>query len=436
MDAAASVHLLERGADSVKTLLLITCLFWEQGDSALQERVSGERVRELVRQLNATQRAQRQNAERTLVKLGPEILRHLPEADRRLPAETQVRLKRIVKELERLLTVRSSAASLVTLQGRMPLTEAWASLEKQTGNRMVDSLGQDIEIDVDYQRLPFWQVLDRMLDEAGLGVDPYAGNRRALTTQRRAADGPRRFGMAAYAGLFRLEATRLQSVRELRNPGSNHLQVVLEVAWEPRLTPLSLSLPLTEVEARFESGERSNLPLKGVRFARPIPDMSSVELDLPMPLPSRAEKKIASLTGEIVALVPGRFTTFEFADLRASRGKSQTRAGIRVTYDDLLKSNDSGVVEVRIHLRLEQPNQALESHRGWVHRNEIALLDAQGNKAEFVSSEEYLQGRSEAGIGYFFVVKGDVSSYQLIYRAPALMIPVRLPFELKNLPLP
>ena len=436
LDAAASMRLLERGANFVKTLLLITCLLWEQGSAAAQDRETAQRVRELVRQLNATQRAQRQIAERALVKLGPEILRHLPEADRRLPAEAQVRLKRIVKELERLVTVRSSVASLVTLQGRLPLSEVWANLEEQTGNRMFDSIGQDIEVEVDCQRLPYWQVVDRVLDEAGLGLDPYAGNRRALTIQRRAPDGPRRFGMAAYAGLFRLEATRLQAVRELRNPGSDHLQIVLEVAWEPRVTPLSLSLPLTEIKARSESGERLHLPLKGVRFARPIQDMSSVELDLPMPLPSRAERQIASLQGKLVALVPGRFTTFEFSDLQASRGKSQTRAGIRVTYDDFLKSNDSGVVEVRIHLRFEQPNRALDSHRGWVHRNEIELLDAQGNKADLVSSEEYLQGRSEAGIGYFFALKGEPSSYRLVYRAPALMIPVRLPFELKNLPLP
>ena len=202
------------------------------------------------------------------------------------------------------------------------------------------------------------------------------------------------------------------------------------------MTPLSLSLPLSEVEARSESGERFNLPLKGVRFARPIPDMSSVELDLPMPLPSRAARQIASLRGNIVALIPGSFTTFEFVDLLVSQGKSQTRAGIRVTFDDLLKSNDSGVVEVRVRLRFEQPNQALESHRGWVHRNEIELLDRQGNKAELVSSEEYLQGRSETGVGYFFAVKGQLSSYRLVYKAPALMIPVRLPFELKDLPLP
>ena len=91
---------------------------------------------------------------------------------------------------------------------------------------------------------------------------------------------------------------------------------------------------------------------------------------------------------------------------------------------------------MRIRLRFEQPNQALESHRGWVHRNEIELLDRQGNNAELVSSEEYLQGRSETGGGYFFAVKGQLSSYRLGYKAPALMIPVRLPFELKDLPLP
>ena len=436
LEVAAVLPALDSGVKLVKTLLLITCLLWEQDSPAVQEGNAAQRIGELVRQLNATQRVQRQNAERALVDIGPEILGYLPDVERQLPAETKVRLKRIIKQLEHVLVARSSAASLVTLQGRMSLTEVWTALEKQTGNRMFDSLGKGTEVEVDYQRVPYWQVLDRLLDDAALDLNPYAGNRNGLTTQRRPSDAPGRFGRAAYAGLFRLEATRLQAVRELRNPSADHLQLVLEVAWEPRVTPLSLSLPLAEIEARSESGARMNLPLKGVRFARPIPDMSSVELDLPMPLPSREERQIASLQGKIVALVPGRFTTFEFADLDASQGKSQSRAGIKVTYEDFLKSNDSGIFEVRIRLRFEEPNQALESHRGWVHRNEIELIDPQGNKAELVSSEEYLQGRSEAGIGYLFALDGNPSAYRLVYKAPALMIPVRLPFELKNLPLP
>ena len=83
LGAAASMSLLERGANSVKNLLLITCLIRGQGVTAVPERDAGKRVRVLVRQLNAAQRAQRLSAERALLDLGPEILCHLPEAARR-----------------------------------------------------------------------------------------------------------------------------------------------------------------------------------------------------------------------------------------------------------------------------------------------------------------------------------------------------------------
>ena len=417
-------------------LLVTACFLWEQGLTDALNGETSKRVRQWVRQLNAPQRMERQDAERALVELGPEALRHLPDLDSRMPAETKVRLGRIINELEQRLVLQSSQASMVTLQGRMELGKAWAALQRQTGNRTIDLAGAETEVTADYRKLPYWQVVDRLLDQAELDLNPHAGNRLALTTQRRSLAGRGRYGAAAYTGLFRLEATHIQAVRGLRNSRPNHLQVVLEVAWEPRLTPLSLSLPLAEIKATLKSGRILKIPSPGVRFARAMPDMSSVELDLPLALPARNETHIASLRGKLSALVPGRITAFEFVDLNASRGKRQRRAGVSVTYEDLRKRNDSGVFEVRIRLRFDRANQALESHRGWVYRNEIELVDQRGKKADLISSENYSQGRNETGIGYLFALDGEPSEYRLIYKTPALMIPVSLPFELVNLPLP
>jgi hypothetical protein len=128
-------------------------------------------VAPLVAGLDAPAKADRDEAERQLLTLGPAVLDSLPEPNDRMPAETRLRLARIRSQLERARADASVEASHVTLVGdKLPLNEVLAGLEKQTGNHIIDfrpQFGEQVQnrpISVKFHNTPFWTALDEVLD--------------------------------------------------------------------------------------------------------------------------------------------------------------------------------------------------------------------------------------------------------------------------------
>ncbi len=140
----------------------------------------------LVRQLNSSKLAQRKAAEEDLIRKGPQVLALLPEPADDTPPEVKDRLNRIRQRLEQDAAESATRASLITLHSpAMPLSKALAALQEQSGNRIIDTrrrTGQtlpDPVLKVDFDRTPFWQALDEVLDQAELSVYPF-GQQHAL----------------------------------------------------------------------------------------------------------------------------------------------------------------------------------------------------------------------------------------------------------------
>ena len=89
------------------------------------------RVRQLVRQLEARGRDNRDNAEAELRELGPKVLSLLPQIDARTGGELKQRLLRIRDHLEKQQLAESANESRLTLRGTMTLTEAFSKIEEQ-----------------------------------------------------------------------------------------------------------------------------------------------------------------------------------------------------------------------------------------------------------------------------------------------------------------
>src|SRR5262249_42098769 len=135
------------------------------------------RVRKLVRQLDAADLKTRQEAEDALVKLGPNALPLIKPYIAN--PETTEAARQTLKNVERVLQLAGAKAEAeaktVTLsKDSMPLSEVLAALTEQTGNKIVDlrpAQGQVIEdpkLKVNFNKTPFWQALDRVLDDAKL----------------------------------------------------------------------------------------------------------------------------------------------------------------------------------------------------------------------------------------------------------------------------
>ncbi len=91
-------------------------------------------MRKVLRQLESDKAAERDAAEKRLIEIGPAVVAFLPEVTSSTSGEMKIRLERIRKELQTSKIETFFEATLVTLSGKMPLSEALAAIAKQTGN--------------------------------------------------------------------------------------------------------------------------------------------------------------------------------------------------------------------------------------------------------------------------------------------------------------
>lgn len=392
-------------------------------------------VTRLVLQLDANQRSEREAAEKALIALGAPALNLLPPITPRTPAEVKERLGRVRTTLETANAKSIAEPSLVTLSGEMSLADALKSLEEQTDNRVTGYDRRGGQVKVDFDKTPYWQALDELLDQAGLNINEFGGATNAIVLTARPDSEMSRSDTGVYAGVFRLEPLRLEARRDLRNPAVNSMRLSIGVAWEPRIAPIALRQQMSEVTITDDRGEE--LPITGNQAtinASAETGMSAVEFGIPLPLPSREAKKIASIKGRFTALVPGRVESFQFSDIKDSRDVEQQRAGVVVTFERLRKNVD--LYEVRMALRFDEAANALESHRGWVYRNQAYLLNKDGIQLENVGLQATRQGTNEVGVAYLFDLPDGPEGCKFVYKTPALILQLPVEYELKDIELP
>jgi len=389
------------------------------------------RVAGLVRQLDDDRVATRQAAEAALLDLGPDALELLPAADAPLSAEVRERIARIRQQLQIQHARRALEASRVTLDGEMALAAALEALEKQTGNAFVGYEDLQQRITVDVRQKPFWEALDQLLDQAHLRVDPF-GSGGGLSV----VDAPTpRAARVAYAGLFRFEPTLVTAVRDLRDPSMASLRVRLLIMWESRTTPIFLSQPLSEVTAVDQAGEPIAVAsTRGTLTASVESDLRFVEMELPFALPDRSAQRIAALRGNLDVMLPGPVERFEFKGLADAREVEQRKAGVTVTFRET-RANDE-TFEMQIYVAFADPGNALESHRGWIYRNNAYLVDADGNRVACGGQRVVSQEPDAVGMVYLFAVSRPLSDYSFVYETPSLVMRRSVPYELKDIDLP
>lgn len=396
-------------------------------------------VAELVKQLEGGTAESRERAEAGLRELGAPVLSLLPDIDARTSGEMKMRLLRIRDHLEKLRVTEAAKESRITLKGTLTMSEAFAAIEEQTGNSIVDYRGRlnqrsdDTELTLDFDDVPFWEALDQLLDQADLSIYTFVGETRKLAVIARGETVLPRYNRGAYHGLFRIEPMNLTLERDLRDPSADILRMNVEFIWEPRVLPILIRQDLEEIQMTTDNGETLSVTSTG-QIQLPVqPGVSSVDMRLPLELPTREAKSIKSLKGSFSALVPGGDVTFEFNDLKA-RNVQQRKGGLTVVLDQVRRNG--GVQQVYLRLRLDQASDSLQSHLEWVENNVIQLVDPSGKPADEPGYEKYLERDSEVGYSYIFPVEDDLKGWKLIYTTPAGIAEIPIEYELKDISLP
>jgi hypothetical protein len=283
--------------------------------------------------------------------------------------------------------------------------------------------------------MPYWEAIDRLLDQAGMPTNAYGGEFNALSLMPAQPGAAPRVGRATYAGVFRIEPIRVRADRSLRNPEIQGLRLTLQISWEPRLTPISFEQSLAELKVLDEQDQPLAVdPQQGSVQAAGSADTSSVQVEVPLMLPDRGVEKIKSFQGEISSLIPGRREKFTFEKIAQADNDQQRRAGVTVTVVELRKNQQ--LYEVHSRIKFDEAANALESHRGWIYDNDAYLIDAKGNRQEYLAFEANRQLSNEVGLLYRFQLPDGPEKVQFIYETPASIVKRSWKYELKDIPLP
>lgn len=398
-----------------------------------RQRELADKVRRLVRQLDADALADRDAAEQELREMGASIVDLLPPADRNMPGDVRQRLARISNAIESKAATVSGDPTRVSLSGQIRLDDALADLEKQSGNRVLNGTGEVVT--VDFKNELYLKALDSLLDQTQMNVELYGGEPGAISLVERPPGEANRSDRAAYAGSFRLEPIRVQAVRNLRNPDVQGCRVAMRVEWEPRLNPISITQDVADLKIVDDQGKSLAVEGQGMRGADVRPGASGIEVELPIALPDRKAEKIASLRGKLVALLPGRVETFQFdRRLDESAGMELRKAGCTVVLDRVRKNGD--LYQVLIRVRFDEAHESLESHRDWIFQNEAFIVDGKGQRIGHAALEATRQAANEVGVSYYYPLKDGLKGCRFVYRSPSMILELPVEYEIKNIPLP
>ncbi len=419
--------------------------FGQGSDSALKDRVE-----QLVEKLSSADEAARASAEKSLLGLGAKVIPLLPDAAKVPNADTKARLEKIRVALAEEQEKASLVASRVTIQGQgIRLSEALKQLQSQTGNRISDlreASGADVTnpgMDLDIQDKPFFEALDIIAKLADITPNFYTGDSTIGIMPGPGAELPDQVGqeprsptaMVVYSGPFRIQFKAISLAKDF-STGQDSANAQFEIAWEPRLRPMLLSLKAENVKI-VDDREVEVAPSVTEESGSVVlrPENPVAEMNLNMLAPDRKAQVLESLKVKAEVTVPAGIRSFRFPSL-AAKNETKQLGDVSV----LLESTDVDEAVWKVNVTLAMPGQgaAFESYQQGLFNNRIWLQQADGSRFEHNGGFSNTgNDGGKLGFQYLFVdAPGKLSDYGLVYETPSRVLTIPLEFEFKKVPLP
>jgi hypothetical protein len=422
--------------------------------------VLDQEVRTLLGNLGGPTRAERDDAEKQLIQLGPKVLPLFPPPEQLPTPSVREAVRRIRFELEQTAARESVLPSRITLTEKESVEAAFNEITRQTGNRLDGrSLGKGRLrelVGADAKEACFWPLLDDLAARHHWRYE-YDSSGRRLKLMPLEAGTQLPESAVAYAGAFRVQALPVErSPRGVGRPldkkigekpagqPDDLLRVTLKIMPEPRLRPLFLQVAMREITARAADGTvlkalspEANLEL---RLGE-----GTLATDLHYLVPRTKATPVLGLKGKLPCTTAAGSEAIRFTDLErvnAIRGGSiaRRRGGVTVALQRLRLSPTSPrkqEARIQIAVTYDSGGPAFESHRSWILHNEVYLEDADGTPVRLNGeSDTTQQGDGSLGIEYRFVdVPDPLPAYTFVYVAPTLIVDVPIEFEIQSVPI-
>lgn len=338
-------------------------------------------------------------------------------------------------------------AKLVVLNDpNSKLGRVLAGVTKQTGIAVVypDS-AKDETADGIFTGKPFWEALEAVANQTGHRIALHENGRKvALETRGKSRE------VSAVSGPFRVVARQV-IVRYNLELGQAVYEAHLDAHWEPRFPVFRIDAHPTITKAADDAGKPLTAPAVMVRvhpggFVHPM----TVRIGGL----TRAARKVAVLAGDFGVTAAPEMLPFRFADLTA-KGAGVLPSAVAVRYKDQVaaslkrfafdKDTNTWEAEVEATYPAGMPHFDSFESEWWLSENRLRLLAPNNGPAYLPESPEFDVRDGGRRVVAVYRFKADalkglsaaaLNGWALEYVTPAPLVEFRVPFELKDIPLP
>ena len=432
----------------IAVLIFLASAFDSIACAQLEEMKVADDVEAIQQQLSSASFDERDEAEKKIIAIGPEALDYISDPSAEFEEDVNKRLTRIRKKLEQVAIEEAISPSMITLSGEMSLEKAIAEVKRQTGNSIKLAEGYDPEflkrkkVTLELKDATFWTAFEDIQTRGGLMSNVYGSEPGHAIVVPKAAVDPAMIDKPVAAvtppndqsGIFRIQVSGISSAKNLLRPEQDYTRVDLVVQWEPRLTPISIDMPLKTVKILDNNGKELKVSnpdqvLSGTVQA----GINQVEMSLVLENVAREVKSIGNVTGRLECVLPGRREKFRFPPVGGIEDEpSISKAEITVQYLGYEQNEDLYAVNLRV--AMEKGEQEFESHLGWLYDNPLFQVNDAGKKQASIGHQGGDLDELGVQIQYFFIE--DPTEFGLLYESPGAIVSVGADFSLKDIPLP
>jgi hypothetical protein len=318
------------------------------------------------------------------------------------------------------------------------LGDVAAALTKQSGGpphrgvpiEMTDELRKK-PCNVKFDGTPFWDALQQAADRTGTRITLAEDGRKVVLVPRSASKE-----VSAASGPFRVVAQKVVGTALLADGATFH-EVQLLTHWEPRFRVYRIDQRPKVVKAADDRGATLT-PVAGA--GRELPSGAQVDMTVKLEGLTRDSKRIGVLAGEFTVTATDELLTFTFDPTQKLPLESKHPSGVSATLRRVEKQDDTWVIEVELKYPPNQP--VFESFEGewWLKDNRLVL---QSPTKSFVLDDFNFKTRGNVVATHSYKedpAKGlgppTAKGWSIVYETPAPLVEVKVPFELKNIPLP
>ena len=325
------------------------------------------------------------------------------------------------------VTWEKSAAFLGEVPGAFP---------KHTGAELSVAPGVlKAKLEAKFKNEPFWSALQTVADATGTRIALSSGGRKAELVPR----GKSRES-AATSGAFRIVSQQVVG-RSLLADGITTHEVQLLVHWEPRLRVYRIDTTPSISKVTDVPGSKIVAEAGSTRV---LPTDATSEMKVKLTGLTRDSEKITALAGVFSVTAADKLLEFAFEAPGGKLPTQQTQDRVTAALKRVQKRDDTWEVAVEVTYPEGQP--VFESFQGewWLRDNRLTVRSPQG-KSFVIDDYEIPTPDNPRPLVVVHRFKEDAAKglgnptakgWSIVYETPSPLTEVKVPFELKDIPLP